>query len=297
MSDYSWLLQIGFIVLFFFGPILFGIILPLLVAFLISRWLFAKSIPIKHFRWFFLTIVILTFTANIIWKIFISNHIYYEWDTILITPFTLLFHEAPVLDGMGTWIAEGWTLFKLDLLYYFMLGLLYVCSVIFLLIDPFSKFSKMQEKRSQFLKATIATTVLLFLFALIFPLIQPTLNNAISNFFPHIKPVERVENKTACTKPIQRNKVYFGGSDADYISADYKTFQKIWDKPGNSGFPSGVPSPDGSMIANPEFDGIWIKCTETDGLYKITMDQKKISGLDVSPQDLAGNISWSPMPQ
>lgn len=108
---------VALIGLFVIIPIGLGILLPIFIALFISKKFFAKGLQWKAFTPLVIIVLSLTVFANFIWQIFVFNKIYYEWDRISFIPFTLTSHESPLLNGMGTWIAPGWTLNSLQLLF------------------------------------------------------------------------------------------------------------------------------------------------------------------------------------
>lgn len=275
----------------FIVPTLLGVIFPLWISLLIAKNLFTKQLSIKFFLPFGISIVSLLILANFLWDSLVFNHIYYEWDRTFFPPLTLLHHEIPVLDGMGTWIAQGWSLFSLHLLHYAILLVIYSLSII-LSLWWFSR--KTKESVANLQKTLITTAILLFISAILFTNFSHYVGKLVSNLF--YKPIQRAENNIQCIPPTQPNQqIYFGGVGADFISSKDGKTRNIWTKNGG-GYPSGVISPDSSAVAytdtNTEGDVIWVVCTENEGMYRIPFPPQKISGVNVHIY----NVSpvWSP---
>lgn len=270
---------------FYAAPVVLGILLPLFLSLLISQKIVFKKISWTKFLLFGCFTIGLTILTNVIWNNFVYNHIYYELDRILLTPFTLMFHEAPVLDASVSWIAFGWTLFQLDLLYYIMLIILYSVALGISLI-----WLKSDKQKSEVLKTETLACVLLLIAAIFLPKIITTSSDLLYKQFPQTKR----EEKFSICPTNNESRVYFGGDGFDYISdINGKSITKVWSKNG-SGFANGIVSPDGSKIVYVEQEGLWIRCANSDGQYKIPFEERAISGLKRSPYDLIQQPSWSP---
>ncbi len=103
-----------YILPFFLTVVLPALLVPKFVAFLLKIQL-KNTFPFTPFYW---VLVAGAIFANLFWQFGLYNHVYYEWDQFLLPYSFLLGGEGPVLDGSASWIAKGWTLLDLHLVWY-----------------------------------------------------------------------------------------------------------------------------------------------------------------------------------
>lgn len=114
-------------------PFIFFVALPAFTIPIIIQFITHSKYQGKSLLIFSISIVILSFIANLLWNTFIFNKVYYEWDRIIL-PFTLFTHESPLLDGNGTWIADEWTLQGLHYLWFCIVLIIYTLSAVISLL-------------------------------------------------------------------------------------------------------------------------------------------------------------------
>ena len=277
--------------LFLVIPALVAIILPLLISIWIAKRIFGKGISWKNLTAFIFSVLFLSSLVNIIWNYFIVNKIYYEWDRILYTPFTLVLHESPLLDGSASWIAPGWSITYLHLLFVVLLILVYSLSFLTSYIWFLRTKKRNTNEKTLYAKVLGLSIAILLILPLLWYKGSPLIFNALSNRFN--PPLQRMEKFTTCIPPKEKNRVYYGGDRADYISSNDGSIEKIWDKPYASGIASGLPSPDKSKLLQFSDNDIWVKCTEGNGQYKIPIGKKTISSLPET-DIYVNSITWSP---
>lgn len=105
------------------------------------------------------TTVILAILANLFWNLVLYNHIYFEWDRLGL-PYTFFSHEGPLLDGKGTWIAPGWTLTDLYLVWLGITLFIFILSGLIAL----SFHKKISKKQIKFIVLSIIFLTLTSLF-------------------------------------------------------------------------------------------------------------------------------------
>lgn len=259
------------------------VILPLVLVLGLIRILIARYIPFKKFLPYFIFVILFTLGANILWEIAVFNKLYYEWDR-LGPPITLLTQELPYLDGSSSWIAEGWTIVGLHIVWLAALFCIYTLSIIATIFWLKNKNYKITRT---YLAVIIGTSFVLLLFPILI-LSLPGKTTVTPQY------LQRKEVLTPCKKPTEQNRILYKGHEGDYISAiDGENLTKIWERDSSGYYSYGTVSPDGSMVAYIEHDGLWIRCVDTDGQYKISFDGQNINGKDYNPGSLFGRISWS----
>ncbi len=116
--------------------------LPAFITSLIALRLTKKSTTDSAVLLVFpLAVIGLVILVNILWHTLIYNKLYYEWDGLTF-PFSLIHHEAPFLDGTGTWLAKGWTLQTLDLIWFGMVLGIYIIAAYISMLSNFSQNMK-----------------------------------------------------------------------------------------------------------------------------------------------------------
>ncbi|MEK7518162.1 MAG: hypothetical protein AAB583_06490 [Patescibacteria group bacterium] len=106
------------IIMFGIPPLVIAVIIPsLIISKIIKRIISRGKASLPSIWPFVLFITILAILANFLWYIFVNNKIYYHWNSLLLTPYTLLFHESPDLGLSPDWLAYDWELGHLDLLW------------------------------------------------------------------------------------------------------------------------------------------------------------------------------------
>lgn len=157
-------------IVFYFLPFLIGVILPtLIIPFLIllrkendnANLFFTYSIL------FVPSLIILAILTNLFWNSVLYNKVYYEWDRIFL-PYTFFSHEAPLLDGMGTWIAPGWTLNHLYLVWFLLTLGIYILSGLIALSFNRSK-DEFKEQKKFISQSIIGLTIASIFMSLVFP--------------------------------------------------------------------------------------------------------------------------------
>lgn len=132
---------------------LFMVIVPaVVIPFFFAAKAKIESMSLMAFSGY---LVAATFFGNIFWITQIHNHFYYEWDRLLL-PFSFWGHQAPVIDGSGTWLAPG--LSQTGLRSIWLLGVLIIYVVGYLLF--YSKPAKAIQKAKQVIKNTLVLLTL-----------------------------------------------------------------------------------------------------------------------------------------
>lgn len=262
------------------------VILPPLFSLFISKLFFGKKLPWKIFLPYVVLLFALLAITNGAWDKFVFNRLYYEWDRFFLSvPFHFLGHEAPHLSSATPdWIAYGWTIAKLHAVYFLMLALLLgVTSFVAVFLSRW--FTALQHRPAYTKTVVASSSILLVLPALMW----------LTSYLLWLAPKRAFHEEilSACTAPSEKNRILYGGDRADYLSsADGTKRIKIWDKRG-SGTSSGIPSPDGSKIAYFEDDGLWIRCTDSPGQYRIPFKTKTVNEAEYTPQTISSDPSWS----
>jgi hypothetical protein len=118
-------------VLFYFLPFLITIVLPAfvipLVAMRINKSYDDKILP--SLLPFSISLILLAILGNLFWEFFLYNKIYYEWDRLFL-PYTFISYESPILDSSASWIASGWNLLYLYILWLGVTSCIYVLSAL-----------------------------------------------------------------------------------------------------------------------------------------------------------------------
>lgn len=277
------ILAVFFLPLFLLAFLFGFVILPLVLVLGLIRILIARHIPFKKFLPYVIFVILFILGANVLWEIAVFNKLYYEWDRIS-PPVSLIIQELPYLDGSSSWIAEGWTIFGLHILWLVVLFCIYTLSIIATVLWLRNKNYKITKS---YLAVVVSTSFVLLLFPIIILSVPKT---AVTPQY-----VDRKEAFTPCKKPTEQNRILYRGQKNDYISSiNGENLRKIWEYDASSGYSYGVIAPDRSMVAYQEPDGLWIRCVDTDGQYKISFDGRNINGKEYSPRSLFAGLSWSP---
>ena len=87
-------------------------VLPSFVVAMLSK----RKLKVSQWWLYPFLISLFSLVGFFFWETFVFNNFYYEWDRTLL-PFTLFYHESPVLDvgiSSGSWIKPGWSQIGLD---------------------------------------------------------------------------------------------------------------------------------------------------------------------------------------
>ncbi len=154
--------------IFFIIPFVLAVILPaLIVPFIVVFETVKDSVSFFLIHMLFaFALTVLALLGNLFWNTLLFNRVYYEWDRIFL-PYTFFSHEAPLLDGSGTWIAPGWTLVHLYLLWFFLtLGIYFLSGIISLIL---TKKLHNQVYQKFILQSIIALTIVSLVMSLVVP--------------------------------------------------------------------------------------------------------------------------------
>ena len=118
------------ILLFYITPFLFGIaipavIIPLLVKLIVARKKFNNIPSVKPFILF---LILGGLIASILWFFLIQDNVYHTWDTWAAVDYSFFGYEHPSFGLGNGWLAKGWKILYLDLLWAALTISVYVCT-------------------------------------------------------------------------------------------------------------------------------------------------------------------------
>jgi hypothetical protein len=149
-------------------PIFFGtLLLPFTPYFV--RQLMYKNKKLPSLVPFWITIIPLVVTANIIWTHKLNGTLFYEWDHMFVQ-YSLLSYESPILDGSNTWIAPGWNLW---MLYFLWIGITVIIYSLSMTVALF--LNRKHEHFIAYKKVLLASCVIMLIFGA-----------AIALFYSHV---------------------------------------------------------------------------------------------------------------
>jgi len=270
---------------FYLLPFLLLVVLPVqLVLFIVTKFVNKKKHQLPSFKPFILSISGGVILANIIWNLALFNQVYYEWDRTIL-PFTLFTHEAPVLDTTVSWLAKGWQLWHLDVIWLLLTVTIYIVSVV--IAYTRSKHHHYIELYKKILIYTLITLVILT------PLVPSLFDTVARKIWDMPDNLNYQENSAACVpSPSQLAQVLYLGDQQEWISdIDGQNIRQAFNKYLQLRFNSNAISPDGTMAAVMWDSTIWVHCLYSDGAFKINLPG---TYNDASLYSYGSNLSWSP---
>ena len=153
---------ISFYVLPFFLTVYIPIYLGKIV---VEKFIVKKKCIGSYFRFYSLCVIVLALLANLIWESLIFNHLYYEWDRFF-NPYSLVVFESPVVDTSSSWIAKGWSLWNLFLIWFLITIVIYTISAVLTLFF-YRNEKKAAEIKNFVIKLTLTLTIMSLIFGLL----------------------------------------------------------------------------------------------------------------------------------
>lgn len=261
-NTYALVLMIS---LFYVLPFLLAIVLPsCVIPFLVKRILNKKKVKLPSLKPFIISLIFLASTANLFWERDLFNKVYYEWDRIFL-PYTFFSHEAPLLDGNASWIAQGWKNWHLDIIWLFLTVIIYLTSAGFAYIRH-RKDIQAKLYRKILMGSVFALTIASLLLSQLGLKGLGLLVNAPSN-------LNYKEVNVPCTKsPFSGPRILYAGSQAEWTSdLKGKNLKQAFKKHLQLMARENILSTNGASVSILWDNNIWIHCVNSDGAFKINL--------------------------
>lgn len=273
------------IVLFYVFPFLLAVVLPAwAIPSIIKRILNRKKEKVPSLLPFILSLIFLAFLAILFWEFVMFNRIYYEWDHFSLS-YTFFSHESPVLDGSPSWIARGWKLWHIYIVWLILTIAIYVTSAIFAYWR-----NRAGNNLKLYRKILLSSVITLTIISLILPQL---FSIGIRFFWPVPSNIDYKEVNMACTSSgIQGKKIFYTEDQDEWISdLSGGNLRKAFKKHLELRSTRGALSPDSTMAAFLWGPDLWVYCLNSDGAFKISLPKlEKEEGMN----ELRSSPSWSP---
>lgn len=198
-----------FLLLLYLIPFLVTTVVPGLFLPLIVSKFFLKNSKDEHFNFlpFTVSLTILSVGAILFWEFGLFNRVYYEWDRFYVA-YNLFFFNLPILDSLTNWLASGWTLWHLYLIW-----LVTTFGIYFVTLFVCFRFSRKYKNSYLYRKViliSISPFILLTLVAGVFIFLR--ISNEITSHPKNRVPFISFVNEEKCVRKWEEGCVVLLGS-------------------------------------------------------------------------------------
>lgn len=190
-------------------PFLVTTVVPgLFIPTIVSK-LFLRNRKDEHFNFlpFAISLSVLSIVAILFWEFGLFNHVYYEWDRFFY-PYNFFFFEFPILNSLINWLASGWTLWHLYLIWLATTFGIYI--VTFFVCFSFSRKYKNSYLYRKVILISISPFILLTLVAGVFNFLR--IDNEIDQNQKIWTPFISFVNEEKCVRKWEEGCVVLLGS-------------------------------------------------------------------------------------